>query len=177
MEFVKYIINCFKVYYPKFLCKFQESFKSESAATVPVSFIQSLSKLYRSFQKNHPNHHRHTFCPFLSSFQPKWSLWICRGSWMVRNSSSPPSIQNTISVHRTQRNNNKNNVILTSWTWTLFFFSGVENCEVVVGPRGDQQAQVCLQNRGPDVHRARVSAAAHGWNGTCFQTNGDDVFQ
>lgn len=31
MEFVKYIINCFKVYYPKFLCKLQKSCKSSGS--------------------------------------------------------------------------------------------------------------------------------------------------
>lgn len=28
MEFVKYVINCFKVYYPKFLCKSKQPFQN-----------------------------------------------------------------------------------------------------------------------------------------------------
>uniref|UniRef100_A0AAX7VPA7 MSP domain-containing protein n=1 Tax=Astatotilapia calliptera TaxID=8154 RepID=A0AAX7VPA7_ASTCA len=43
MEFVKYIINCFKVYYPKFLCKLQKS----SAWKIVKSWLgpEAISKL------------------------------------------------------------------------------------------------------------------------------------
>lgn len=36
MDFVKYIINCFKVYYPKFLCKYQLLYEHQK---IPICYI------------------------------------------------------------------------------------------------------------------------------------------
>lgn len=129
-----------------------------SSANVPISFIQSLLKLY---EKNHPNHHRRTFCPFFFHHfsQNDHCGYALDHEWWERVHLLPVSKTRSQSIELSE---------IITWSWTPFFFSRVENCEVVVGPWGDQQAQVCFQSWGPDVHRPRVSAAAHGWNGTWF---------
>lgn len=80
MEFVRYIINCFKVYYPKFLCKLQELLKSKSAANIHICFINSLLRFYSCYY----------YSPF---FIVSAKMIIVDMPWIMNGENEPTSSQ------------------------------------------------------------------------------------